>query len=160
EVLDPDYSPEMPGRLGKLEQAISKQRTVKFGYWSISRDEVSERTVNPYALLPDNGVWYVVGKDLDREDLRTFRVSRIRGDIRFAPRRERDFRVPTAFDIERFRGRPPWQVGDPVGEARIEVRGDTAWWVERTYGDTGRLEDGVFVTEYASLQLLAAWVLR
>ena len=74
EVLDPDYSPEMPGRLSKLEIAISKQRTVKFSYWSISRDEVSERTLNPYALLPDNGVWYVVGRDLDREDIRTFRV--------------------------------------------------------------------------------------
>src|SRR5437870_5137536 len=51
EVLDPDYSPEMPGRLGKLETAISKQRTVRFGYWSISRDEVAERTLNPYALI-------------------------------------------------------------------------------------------------------------
>src|SRR5947209_18050903 len=34
EVLDPDYSAEMAGRLGKLEVAISKQRTVKFTYWS------------------------------------------------------------------------------------------------------------------------------
>src|SRR3954452_13226663 len=160
EVLDPDYSPEMPGRLAKLEGAISKQRTVKFDYWSISRDEHAERTLNPYALLPDNGVWYVVGHDLDREDIRTFRVSRIRGDIKFATRRERDFRVPTEFDIARHRGRPPWQIGDVVGEARIEVRGDTAWWVERTYGDTGRLEDGVFVTEYSSIPQLASWVLR
>ena len=160
EVLDPDYSPEMPGRLAKLEGAISKQRTVKFDYWSISRDEHSERTLNPFALMPDNGVWYVVGQDLDREDIRTFRVSRIRGDIKFATRRERDFKVPTDFDIEAYRGRPPWQVGDIVGEARIEVRGDTAWWVERTYGDTGRLEDGVFVTEYSSIPQLAAWVLR
>ncbi len=160
EVFDPDYSPEMPGRLAKLEGAISKQRTVKFEYWSISRDEVSERTLNPYALLPDNGVWYVVGFDLDREEIRTFRVSRIRGEITFATRRERDFRVPVDFDIERYRGRPPWQVGDIVGEARIEVRGDTAWWVQRAYGSTGRLEDGVFVTEYSSLPQLASWVLR
>src|SRR5690242_21931930 len=43
EVLDPDYSPEMPGRLAKLEGAISKQRTVKFEYWSASRDKRSER---------------------------------------------------------------------------------------------------------------------
>src|ERR687886_1356024 len=63
----PDYSPGMPGRLGKLEGAISKQRTIKFQYWSISRDEVSERTLNPYALLPENGVWYVIGRDLDRD---------------------------------------------------------------------------------------------
>src|SRR4051794_35068041 len=160
EVLDPDYSPEMPGRLAKLEGAISKQRTIKFDYWSISRDELADRTVNPYALLPDNGIWYVVGYDLDREDIRTFRVSRIRGDIKFATRRERDFRTPTDFDIEQFRGRPPWQIGDLVGEARIEVRGDTAWWVQRAYGSTGRLEEGVFVTEYSSIPQLASWVLR
>jgi proteasome accessory factor C len=160
EVLDPDYSPEMPGRLAKLEGAISKQRTVKFDYWSISRDVESERTLNPYALLPDNGVWYVVGHDLDRDDIRTFRVSRIRGEIRFATRRERDFRIPTEFDIEQFRGRPPWQVGDIVGEARIEVPGETGWWVQRAYGSTGRLEDGVWITEYSSLQQLASWVLR
>jgi proteasome accessory factor C len=160
EVLDPEYSTEMQGRLGKLEAAISKQRTVKFPYWSISRDEERERTVNPYALFQDSGAWYVVGQDLDVGDERTFRVSRIRGEIRFATRRERDFRLPAEFDVDRYRGRPRWQIGDAAGEARIEVAGDTAWWVERTYGSSGRIEDGVFVTEYSSLPLLAAWVLR
>lgn len=160
EVLDPDYSPEMPGRLAKLENAISKQRTVRFEYWSISRDQVRERTLNPYALLQDNAAWYVVGRDLDRDDIRTFRVSRIRGEIKFATRRERDFRAPSDFDIEQYRGRPPWQIGDGVGTARIEVRGDTAWWVRRAYGSTGTLEDDVFVTDYSSLPQLASWVLR
>jgi proteasome accessory factor C len=158
EVLDPEYSVEMQGRLGKLEAAISKQRTVKFPYWSISRDEERERSVNPYALFADAGAWYVVGEDLDASDERTFRVSRIRGDIRFATRRERDFRLPAEFDVDRYRGRPPWQIGDAVGEARIEVTGDTAWWVERTYGT--KVDDGVFATEYSSLPLLASWVLR
>jgi len=160
EVLDPDYSAEMPGRLAKLEGAISKQRTIKVPYYSISRDKESERTLNPFALLTDNGVWYVIAEDLDDNRRKKFRVSRIRGDIRFATRRERDFRTPTDFEIDEYRGRPPWQIGDLVGEARIEVTGDTAWWVERSYGDTGRLEDDVFVTEYSSIPLLAAWVLR
>ncbi len=160
EVLDPDYSPEMPGRLGKLEGAISKQRTIKFPYYSISRNRQTERTVNPYGLLSDNGSWYLIGQDLDRKDIRTFRVSRIRGDIRFATRRERDFRIPTDFSIEIYRGRPPWQIGDQIGEARIELAGDTAWWVDRAYGNAGQLDDGVFVTEYSSLSQLAAWILR
>jgi proteasome accessory factor C len=160
EVLDPDYSVEMPGRLAKLEGAISKQRTVKFDYWSISRDEHSERTLNPYALYNDRGKWYVVGRDLDRDALRTFRVSRIEGDIKFATRRERDFRPPTDFDVADLRGRPDWLIGDVVGEARIEVRGDTAWWVQRAYGSTGRIEDDVFVTDYSSVGALASWVLR
>jgi proteasome accessory factor BC len=160
EVRDPDYSADMPSRLGKLEAAISKQRTIRFSYWSIGRDETSERTVNPYALFQENGSWYVVGRDLDREEERTFKVSRIRGDIRFATRRERDFRLPGDFDIEQYRGRPPWQVGEIVGEARIEVGEDTAWWVERAFGSSGRVEDGVYVTEYSNLSHLASWVLR
>src|SRR3954466_4242041 len=160
EVLDPEYSAELAGRLGKLEGAISKQRTVKFNYWSISRDSEEERTLNPYALFQDNGAWYVVGQDLVREDIRTFRVSRIRGDIRFATRRERDFRLPEDFDIEPYRDRPPWQIGDIVGEARIEVADDTAWWVERTYGEHGSVEDGVFVTEYSNAGQLASWIMR
>jgi proteasome accessory factor C len=160
EVLDPDYSPEMPGRLGKLEGAISKQRTIKFPYFSISRNRESERTINPYGLLSDNGSWYVIGHDLDRKDIRTFRVSRIRGDIRFATRRERDFRIPSDFDIDAYRGRAPWQIGDSVGEARIELAGDTAWWVMRSFGNAGRLDDGAFVTEYSAIPLLASWILR
>jgi predicted DNA-binding transcriptional regulator YafY len=160
EMLDPDYSAEMPGRLGKLEGAISKQRTIKFPYYSISRNRQTERTVNPYGLLSDNGSWYVIGQDLDRKDIRTFRVSRIRGDIRFATRRERDFRIPTEFDIDEYRGRAPWQIGDIEGEARIELAGDTAWWVERAFGSAGQLEDGVFVTGYSSLPQLASWMLR
>src|SRR5436190_1779507 len=160
EVLDPEYSAELAGRLGKLEGAISKQRTVKFSYWSISRDSEEERTLNPYALFQDNGAWYVVGNDLVREDIRTFRVSRIRGEIRFATRRERDFRLPAEFEIEPYRDRPPWQIGDLTGEARIEVGDDTAWWVERTYGGHGRVDEGLFVTEYSSAGQLASWIVR
>jgi proteasome accessory factor BC len=160
EVHDPDYSPEMPGRLAKLEGAISKQRTLKFRYWAITRDTETERTVDPYALLLDRGRWYVIGRDHDRDDIRTFRVSRIRGDIRLATRRERDFRLPEEFDVDVYRGRPDWQFGEPVGEARIEVAGDTAWWVERVYGKVGRLRDGTFATEYASLEPLVRWILR
>src|SRR5205809_2033676 len=115
ELHDPGYSPELPGRLAKLEGAISKNRTVKFTYWSILRDKVRERTVNPYSLLFDRGQWYVVGLDLDDEKVKTFRVARIRGEIRLATRRERDFRLTEGFDAEDYRQGPPWQVGEAKG---------------------------------------------
>jgi proteasome accessory factor C len=159
-VNAPDYSPELAGRLSKLEAAISKQRTIKFAYWSPQRDKVSERTLNPYALRLDEGIWYVVGQDLDRESVRTFRVSRIRSDIRFATRRERDFRLPPEFDVEAHRVARPWQIGDVVGTARIAVQDDTAWWVHRTLSDAGTLADGVFETQFARIEPLAGWVLR
>ncbi|HVC87249.1 MAG TPA: WYL domain-containing protein [Gaiellaceae bacterium] len=161
EVRDPDYTPELQGRLGKLEGAISKQRTVKFRYWSIYRDEEEERTLNPFALLPENGSWYVIGHDLERDDIRTFRVARIRSDIRFATRRERDFRLPPEFDVEHYRGRAEWQFGEIVGEAKIEVAPDTAWWVQRAYGgERNHIEGEIFTTQYASSHLLARWILR
>jgi proteasome accessory factor BC len=160
ELHDPGYSPELPGRLAKLEGAISKNRTLKFEYWSIVRDEHRERTVNPYALLFDRGQWYFVGLDLDDERVKTFRVSRIRGDIRLATRRERDFRLAEAFDADEYRQGPPWQVGETKGEARIQVGGDTAWWVDRVYGGFGKIEDDVFVTSYSDLGQLSSWILR
>jgi len=159
-VSAPDYSPELAGRLSKLESAISKQRTVRFDYWSPRRTRTGERVVNPYALRLDDGNWYVIGQDLKRATIRTFKVSRIRGDIRFATRRERDFRVPPDFDVEQHRIPRPWQIGGTTGTARIAVSDDTAWWVERTLSDAGTVEDGVFETEFASVELLAGWVLR
>jgi predicted DNA-binding transcriptional regulator YafY len=159
-VSAPDYSPELAGRLAKLESAISKQRTVKFGYWSPRRTRPTERTMNPYALRLDDGNWYVVGHDLDRGTVRTFKVSRIRGDIRFATRRERDFRTPADFDVEKHRIPRPWQIGEAVGRARIAVSGDTAWWIERTLADAGNVEEGVFETDFSNVELLAGWVLR
>jgi proteasome accessory factor BC len=158
-VRDPDYSPEMSGRLTKLENAIAKQRTVKFPYYSIARNVESERTVNPYALLHDRESWYVIGLDQDAKDIRTFRVSRVRGDIRFATRRERDFRAPTAFEPAEYRGRQDWQFGEIVGEAEIELDPNTAWWAERMI-ERGEVEEDVFRTPYAGLDALAGWVLR
>ena len=159
-VTAPDYSPELAARLSKLEAAISKQRTIQFRYWSPSRDRETERRLNPYALRLDEGVWYVVGHDLDRDAIRTFRVSRVRSDIRFATRRERDFRQPEEFDVEAHRIARPWQIGPIAGTARIEVQGDTAWWVHRTLADAGTVDDGVFETRYATLGPLVSWILR
>jgi proteasome accessory factor BC len=160
QVRDPDYSPEMAGRLSKLESAISKQRTIKFSYWSPRRDQTRERTLNPYALRRDRGTWYVVGHDLDNDDVRTFRVSRVRSDIRFATRRERDFRLPADFDVDAYRVGEDWQHGPVAGTAKVAVDGDTAWWVHRTLHDAGTLVDGVFETDYAAIEPLAGWVLR
>jgi predicted DNA-binding transcriptional regulator YafY len=161
ELRDPDYNAEMSGRLTKLEAAISKQRTVKFSYWTLSRNATSERTIDPYALLHEQQSWYVIGYDHDRKSIRTFRVSRIRGDIRFATRRERDFRLPDDFEPQIYRGRQAWQYGDAfAGEAEIELDPDTAWWAERAFSARSRVEDGVLFTEYVDVGPLAGWVLR
>ena len=169
ELLGPSYTSEVAQRLAKLEQAISRQRTVKFRYWTISTDSEAERTVNPYGLFELNGVWYVVGDDLERDEgsdrRRTFRVSRIRGEIKFATRRERDFRMPADFNVTAYRDRAPWRlVAEESGTATLNVAPDASWLVERRFGAYGDFEEqadgsGRFTTAYSDIEPLAAWIL-
>jgi proteasome accessory factor BC len=169
DLLGSVYTPEIAQRLAKLEQAISKQRTVRFTYWTAHSDHTAERTVNPYGLFELNGVWYVIGDDLqhtDEEDPRkTFRISRMRGEIKFATRRERDFRIPGDFNVTRYRDRLPWQLDpEPAGTARLAVGADEVWLVNRLYGARGGLEEhddgsATLTTDYSSIPALSQAVL-
>ena len=150
-----------PGRLGKLENAISKQRTVRFDYWSISRDKPSERSSTPTRLLNDNGRWYVIGLDLDREAMRTFRVSRIRGDIqlRHAHASATSVFRPTSTSTSTaaaLRGRSATcRRGAHRASGRHRLVGASAHTAAPAASRTRVCHDG-----YSSLGLLAAWVLR
>jgi proteasome accessory factor BC len=169
ELLGPSYTSEVAQRLAKLEQAISRQRTVKFRYWTITSDSEAERTVNPYGLFELNGVWYVVGDDLERDGdadrRRTFRVSRIRGEIKFATRRERDFRMPADFNVTAYRDRAPWRLAaEETGTAVLHIAPDASWLVERRFGAYGEFEEqadgsGRFSTAYSEIEPLSAWIL-
>ena len=117
--------------------------------------------MNPYGLFELNGVWYVVGDDLDRPEgpdrRRTFRVSRIRGEIKFATRRERDFRMPADFNVTAYRDRAPWRlVAEEAGTATLAVAADASWLVERRFGAYGEFEEladgsGRFTTAYSEI---------
>ena len=163
-LLGSGFTAEVAVRLQKLETAISKQRTVVFRYWAISSAEEATRTVDPYSLYLMGGHWYVIGRDHDRDDVRTFRLDRVRGDVRFATRRERDFRVPAEFDPSAYRNRAPWQLGDIDGHATILVEPQAAWLVERAVGQYGTLEHRenrslLYTTGVADWQELARWLI-
>ncbi|MDX6535904.1 MAG: proteasome accessory factor, partial [Gaiellales bacterium] len=163
-LLGSGFTAEVAVRLQKLETAISKQRTVVFRYWAISSDEEAVRTVDPYSLYLMGGHWYVIGRDHDRDDVRTFRLDRVRGDVRFATRRERDFRVPPEFDPSAYRNRAPWQLGEGEEQATILVAPDAAWLVERAVGQYGTMEHRddrslLYTTAVADWQELAGWLI-
>ena len=72
--------------------------------------------------------------------MRVFRLSRIRGKVAYATKAEHDFQRPEDFDPRGYANRIPWQLGDDVGVAEVEIPEDLAWYVERQYGDYGTLE--------------------
>ncbi|MCB0882071.1 MAG: WYL domain-containing protein [Thermoleophilia bacterium] len=163
-LLGGDYSPEVAGHLSKIESAITRRKTIRFPYYSIGRDERSEREVDPYSLLYLGGNWYMVGLSHERGGLRIFRLSRIEGRITFKTRAEHDFPAPGELDLARYRNRPPWQFEDAVDEAVVRLSPTIAWWVEQMFSECGAFrtdDDGsaLFTTEYGSARALLTWVL-
>ncbi len=110
----------------------------------------------------------MVGDDCGQEGpeaRKTFRISRMRGEIKFATRRERDFRIPADFNVTAYRDRKPWQLErEPAGVARLAVSADDTWLVNRLYGGHGDLEEhedgsATLTTEYSNLEALSQAVL-
>ena len=167
---DPSTGREVSQRLAKIETAISRRKTIEFSYYSLQRDEVSDRKVDPYHLVFRNGQFYLIGHSHEREEVRVFRLSRIEGKVSYATKAEHDFQPPEDFDRRDYASRADWQMGAIEGKAKVFLRERIAWLVERDYGKYGELRkavkaDGapgrgwIYETDYASGRQLVSWVL-
>jgi proteasome accessory factor C len=156
---------DLSQRLVKVDTAISRRKTITFGYYTMERDAEGDRKVDPYQLLYQGGQFYLVGHAHERDDVRVFRLSRIRGKVSYATKAEHDFQRPDDFDPRVFANRIYWQFGDPVGEAEILVADRIAWQIERhfdRYGSFRDADDGrgrVFATPYANPRSVISWAL-
>ena len=151
-------------RLAKIETAIFRRKTVVFEYHTMERDDIGTRRVDPYQLLYQGGQFYVVGRSHERSAIRVFRLSRIRGKVGYATKAEHDFQRPDNFDPRAYANRIDWQFGDPLGVAEVWIGSRIAWQIERHFGRYGEIrsagdDDVLFVTPYANLRQLIAWVL-
>ncbi len=55
--------------------AISSRKVISFGY--MNKQYISEdRAIEPLGVATKSGYWYVAGKDLDRNEIRLFRLDR------------------------------------------------------------------------------------
>jgi predicted DNA-binding transcriptional regulator YafY len=155
---------ELSTRLAKVETAIFRNKTITFAYYTMERDEVGARRVDPYHLLFQGGQFYLLGYAHERKAIRVFRLSRIRGKVSYATKAEHDFRRPADFDPRAYANRADWQLGEEWGVAEILISERIAWQVERhfgRYGEIRELEAGerVFRTGYSSPRGIISWVL-
>ena len=72
---------ELSQRLAKIETAIFRQKTITFDYYSLQRDSLDARKVDPYHLLFRDGQFYLIGRSHERDAMRVFRLDRIRGKV-------------------------------------------------------------------------------
>lgn len=89
---------EAPPELSIVKQALENRRRLHLVYQSQSKDEVTERDVDPWALLLSEGRWYLVGYCRRVSDERIFRVDRIRRVTTLDDAAE----IPDDFDLSHY----------------------------------------------------------
>ena len=65
-----------------VKDAVLSRTPITFTYRRPERTEAQTRRVQPWSLVQWHGRWYLAAYDLDREDTRVFRLSRIDGAVR------------------------------------------------------------------------------
>ncbi len=90
--------------------------------WSATRSAPAR--VDPYHLLFQGGQFYLLGYAHEREAMRVFRLSRIRGKVAYATKAEHDFRRPADFDPRAYANLADWQFGESAESPRSAVRAD------------------------------------
>jgi proteasome accessory factor C len=161
---------ELSTRLAKIETAIFRQKTITFDYYTLGRDEIGHRKVDPYHLLFQGGQFYLLGWAHERKAIRVFRLTRIRGKVSYASKAEHDFRRPRReeFDPRAYANRAEWQLGEQLGVAEVVLSERIAWQIERHFGRCGEIlpapdglseGDRLFRTPYGDARMLVSWVL-
>ena len=125
-----------PATLQRLGAALMQRKRVTLEYRGMSDDAVTTREVEPYGLVFLGGHWYLVARDVAKDALRNFRVSRVGGAT---PNTRKagtpDYAIPPSFRLrEHAQSRQSWEIGDGSAlRAVVEFEG----WGARTGGGLG-----------------------
>jgi predicted DNA-binding transcriptional regulator YafY len=148
---------EVTPALADCFDAVAGRRGLEFGY----RGE--PRTLEPYGIVHRFGHWYVVGRDVDRDAPRAFRVDRIEG--RPVAGAAGAFEPPSGTDpMDYVRGDPlAYGEGSPV-LARVRVDASRAPLVVDELGEeavVARAGDGSVLVELqvVNQEAFRTWVL-
>ena len=137
--------------LPALLEAARTARPVRFDYVKAGANDPQPRTLEPWGVLSWRGRWYVAGFDRDRDEPRSFRLSRITGAVEFLGTAG-EFERPEKVDLlEMIAGRR-W--GDER-VARVRVTGSGAASLHRIAMSEA---DGVLEIMFSDARWLARQV--
>ncbi|WP_394937692.1 helix-turn-helix transcriptional regulator [Psychromicrobium sp. YIM B11713] len=150
-LLEPRVSTREPA-FEELLEAVTARVEVAFDYQGTSDQEPRRRRVQPWGLGQKYGHWYLVGQDIDRQQQRVFRLSRISGAIEFL--NNTSFERPAEFSVVHVLDGMKLPAQQSAEVAIRQSRGQAL----RERGEQLGAEDGwdVFKLSYSSLQGFAA----
>jgi predicted DNA-binding transcriptional regulator YafY len=142
--------------IAALQEAIASRRVVRLRYHSLSRQETSERDVEPERLTYWDGAWYLTAWCRLRCGTREFRLSRV-DDLLV---------LPEAFERRSPTADEPAAPSPADIEVRVLVRRDAVRWVrERQHyalvddhpADDREAGDRVFTYRVSALSEIEHW---
>jgi proteasome accessory factor BC len=142
-----------------VSEAIQRRRLLRLDYYKPNEDEYTERIVEPYYVVNGREGWYVASYDPAKEDVRHFRLDRIREaeilDESYEPRPE----VKPSADVEGWT-----RTGEVEASrsARVWVSPDRARWAREERTVSAELADGSVIVElsFAGADYLVREVLK
>jgi proteasome accessory factor C len=127
-----------------VSRAIAESRLLRLEYYKANEDEFSERVVEPYALMNGREGWYIASYDPAKEDMRHFRLDRVKAaevtDREFTPRPE----VDASADVE---GWPRTGEVEASRVARVWIAPERARWSREKRRVAQELADGSVIVE-------------
>ena len=126
-------------------EAINERRLLRLDYYKPNEDEFTTRVVEPYALVNGREGWYVASFDPARDDVRHFRLDRIRHaevtDTTYEPRPE----VDPAAELDGW-----LRTGEVEASriARVWVSAERARWAREERRVAQELADGSVIVEH------------
>lgn len=146
---------------GSIYNAHLDKKSIYVKYFSMEGKRTSERVIDPYALKFKFGVWYLIGFCHSRNEIRTFRIDRIR-EIKILNDK---FNVDDDFSIDGFL-EGSWGI-KKGRRARVKLKFSPkiAWFIsEITWHPSQKLElnkDGSLCADYEVMGLdeIKRWIL-
>lgn len=145
-------------------EAVALRKRVRFGYTN-ARGESRLHEVEPYGVAYRRGRWYLVGRDVDIDEVRVYALVRATGLTPNASSpKTPDFEPPADFSIEDHLVLP-FQIGEGRFEAAALFEPSAAWRAKAATEGKGRLDqkpDGsvLWTVEAASARAFAAWCIE
>lgn len=127
-LLVPPRKRADPRVLATLGDALFRRKRVSFSYHTMGTGSSADRSAEPYGLFFVSGHWYLAARDVEKDALRNFRVSRIDAlKVNGAKAGTADYEIPRSFSLrEHAQSRQAWEIGDgDAFEAVVEFTGDT-----------------------------------
>jgi len=109
--------------LASLRAAASERARLSVSYWSAGRAEMTHREIDPLLVFGAQGAWYLVAVDTAAEEIKRFRVDRIRD----AARTGETFEVPADFDPAAYQQEPLYAPSPQDMSCVVDVAPAAAW---------------------------------